>query len=504
MKIKNLSNIHKTVFVFSFLFIIGLLIGGVLTRQNNKKDSGEILEAATAIPSIVTIDYSKKIVDGSPLVFGGAHNPSNEQQLAWDALQEIGVTSIRRDFFIEYELPDNYTIEDYKNNVGDIQNPEKWRMKTIRTRNEEYDNARNRGMKVIAILAYAPKWLTYSGSTHGVPKDWDVYEDIVKKLYKLHRNHIDFLEIWNEPTYKSFLDVSNSPYTQEEAYINIYKHAVRAIKAVEAEINDGRHIPIIGFSAHTPNEASMLDRFLADQEVLTTLNYLSLHNYEHKPEPSWSDYLDIMTRYGVEEIPIMITEWSHFPNDKNPDPYNSSDLAIAYTGSKLIDYLKMGVAGANYFATIQANQKRPNNGFGTYGMYTWENGRPVLRPQAKTWRLLSRQLKLGKGQSTMVKTAHDAFINAVGFINTDGEVGFAIVNENYTNRLVTVKLMSAASGKHLKIITFEASAKEDGKQPKHDVEVDLVDGDAKLDVLVPAESVVGVIAQPLKRWYEVF
>ncbi len=190
----------------------------------------------------VSIDYAKQIATGSPLVFGGAHNPNVEHQDAWNKIAYVGVTNIRKDFFIEDLIPANISLQDYKNNKNNIQDVRNWNQTKINEKISLFKNAKERNLKVIAIVSYAPKWLTYSGKIYGVPSDWDIYEDLVKKTYLLFRDYVDYLEIWNEPNYPAFMDVQKSGLSREEAYYLIFKHAVNAIRSVDNQIKDNKQV----------------------------------------------------------------------------------------------------------------------------------------------------------------------------------------------------------------------------------------------------------------------
>ena len=88
-------------------------------------------------------------------------------------------------------------------------------------------DAKSRGMKVLVIVAYAPSWLTWSGTKMGVPRDWAAWDDIVKKTYQLFQTNIDFVEVWNEPSSgkyvdDAFLDLRKSPYAPKNAEMVIH------------------------------------------------------------------------------------------------------------------------------------------------------------------------------------------------------------------------------------------------------------------------------------------
>lgn len=417
-----------------------------ITKQ--KAVEQNILDGIELEPKIVTIDYSSKIADGSPLVFGGAHAPQTDE--AWKLVADSGVTFLRTDFFLEYNIP-NMTIEGYKQNQNDIQNVANWNQNFIKKRMEVFDNAKKYNMKTLGIVSYAPNWLTYSGTQYGVPKDWNVYEDIVKKTYKLYRDDLDYIEIWNEPTYPRFLDLTNSNMSREEAYLAIYLHASKAIKEVESEIDDGRVIPIGGFVAHTPEETEMLSKLLKNNEFTSEIDFLSYHNYEHLPEPSKLLYIPILKLYNFEKKPLFITEWNYSPDEVKPNVYNTSNIAIIYTASKLISYLNNSITGANYFLLDGIKHD------GGMGFYKIKNGNVELLPQAKSWRILSKSLALGKGKSTIVQATEREDINALGFINSENIYGGAFVNNTSEDELIEFKLRNTFIKKRAKIDIYIAS-----------------------------------------------
>jgi hypothetical protein len=111
-----------------------------------------------------------------------------------------------------------------------------------------FEEARRRGIKVIGIMDYAPRWLTYTRTEYGVPKDWGTYEELVGKAYDLYRPYIDYVEIWNEPNMpndKLFLVPNGSGLTRIKAYEQIYLHAATVIREKDKQINefiyDNRH-----------------------------------------------------------------------------------------------------------------------------------------------------------------------------------------------------------------------------------------------------------------------
>lgn len=462
----------------------------------------DILGASTDRVGL-NINFSKQIATGSPLVFGGASNPNVLDQDAWDLLASVGITSIRRDFWMETEVPKNITLADYKANKNNVQDPKNWNWSSgwnnIDIVNKSFQNAQKRGMKTIAILTYAPAWLTYSGSEHGVPKDWDVYRDLVKKLYKIHRPYIDMMEVWNEPTYTNFLVLTGSPYkTRGDAYKDLYINATRAIREVDTEINDGKQMPIIGVVGHTPMDTSVLESMVSSPQKNPLVSAVSYHNY-HIEEPSNMYYKEVLKKAGKENIPIYLTEWNLSPDESKVNPYHTSNLAIAYTGKKLIGFLNEGLAGANYFAMNQNDPSKVRNFQSAFGFYRKDtNGKSYLLPQGRTWQVLSKSLGLGAGQSQIFDTSEPPPLAMTAFINNAGQRGIALANDTNTESYIAVSLQMLGTTNWDTIKVYAASATQDGKIP---CTLDLIGSlaDQSLWITLPPQSVVGLTISTPKQ-----
>lgn len=493
---KKKSTISTKILIFA---TFALLLTRVVNKYIlNKNIDGNPLDINATETETVSVDFGKQIQVGSPLVFGGAHAPNLEHQDAWDLIANAGVTMIRRDFFIEEEVPKNITLTAYKNNENNIQDTANWnwsgRWGSINNTNLIYTNARKRGLKVMGILAYSPSWLTYNGTRGGVPKDFDVFKDILKKSYKLHRPNIDFIEIWNEPTYKSFLDISNSPFkTKEEAYNKIYTVGYEAITEVNQEANDDRYIPIIGIVSHKATETSILENILKTPNLSQNLEAVSFHNYG-QDEPSNIYFKKILEKNKKSNLPLYLTEWNYTTEEKSPSPYHVGDQAIAYTGGKLISFLNMGLSGANYFATTFNESKNQGNFKSAFGFYRVDNkGKSYLLPQGKTWTLLSKSMALGKGDSSIYQVDNSNNINVVGFRNIDGDIGVAMSNSDNRTKTVSVDLSNLdgydPKSKYI-LELYIASSKNDGKTVcSQEVSEGSIDKTILLNL--PSQSVLG-------------
>jgi hypothetical protein len=416
----------------------------------------------TPTPVSLTVDFSTTVSTGSPLVFGGSHSPRSEQTDAWDKIQAVGVTAIRHDFNPDRVLPPNITLDDYRNNVNNVQDPANWSQDQINYINNILTEAGNRGMKRIAIMAYVPRWLSSCNCIFGVPSDFNVYKDIVKKIYRLHRDKVDYIEIWNEPTHPTFLNVTGTSFTVEQAYIQIFNTAALGIREVDTEINDGKHAVIGGLVADAPDRTTMLQAMMNDPTLKTNLDFISYHAYDKITEPSWVKYKPILAGAGLPNLPIYITEWNYYFNDVNPTPFNGGPESVSYTGRKFIEYLKMGLQIANYHTLEPINTSRPNNGTGTYGFYRWDatTSTATLLEQSKTWRLMSKTLELGNGASAIYASPTTNTLPIIGFTNVSGKKGIVFSNEMNMTRQVTVETDNISGVTQAKV--YGASQSSDG------------------------------------------
>ncbi len=440
---------------------------------------------------IIEVDFDSKATNGSPLVFGGAQTPEITDQAGWDAIADAGVTVIRKGFLIENILQGDITVESYKNNVSNIQDPSNWNLNSIEHIKNVYQNAKNRNIKVIGVVAYMPEWLGYSGK-YSIPSDWGVFFDIVKKTYRIYRPYIDYIEIWNEPDNKNFFNINNSKLSRHEAYTKMFSVAAEAIRSVDKEENDNRLIPIIGPAAAQPEKTDILDHLITNVPS-TLLNGISLHSYD-KDEPSWYTFKKVLERENLD-LPIFIDEWNE-SSEYKANPYIYSNLAIPYTGTKLISFLKGGVAAANYYSMSLYDPYNPIKNEDVFGFYVRRNDKVELLPQGKTWKLLSVTLALGKGQSEIYQTNSDN-TPSLGFVNMKGERGIIISNEKSTKE-VLINLKNLPDSGTSTIKAYQASSESDGQSLTCSKSVSVRDGAVQFTVQVPENSVVGIVIEPLK------
>jgi len=455
---------------------------------------GQVLGVQTLnIP--LTIDFRQKINTGSSEVFGAAHGPSLEHTVAWDMLRNIGVTSMRRDINLQFETPSVSSPAQYRSTYMSTNSTQSFSNSRMEQTKSIFRFARERGMKSIAVTAYMPTWLSTNGKNNGLAKDWAVYEDLVKKVYSYHRIHLDYIEISNEPDLNSFLDPTGTNLTRQEAYRELFLHTARAIRAVDQEKNDGKIIKIGGGVTSYPLDTSYLDALLKNPEAKGYLSFTSYHTYGHN-EPTSTKIKATLSKYGLPNLPIHITEWNKSSDVTKKDTFHYSTPAITFTANKLMNFLNNGYKGANYFTMSASDPLRPNTVFSSYGIYEMINNVLKPYPQTKTWMVLSKKSGLGKGESNIYKTMYntDTLLETIAFKNSAGLYGFAISNPTTTAYSVTVTLNNLDSSQRTKLTAYEASMSWDANQPKGSLVTNLANQN-QVQIFVSPMTLVSVVLE---------
>lgn len=432
-------------------------------------------------------DFSKVVNKCGNMLFGGCHCPSlphSYQMLP--LLVDAGFNVLRSDMWLETILPANITLEDYKNNVNDVQNPDNWDF----TNMEMAVRAKKAGMKVMMIISYCPAWLSYDGTTKGIPRDMDVYADIVRKVYSRYYKYIDWVEIYNEPGY--FMTIKDSPYTSVGAALaDIYITCVNVVREITPDMPIGGTSVVMygdgGVGGSTNRD------FFADKRInKDNFNFYSHHVYSdygiQTEKETVTRVKNLLDEFGYGDLPIYFTEWSSTIS-------NIADT-ITYTGSKshtfvgncLVNWMRDGLTGAMHWNYLQAITENGTNEQGVsvdaHGMYAWDVKGKVgrLLPKAYVFTLLSKTLGLGLGENTVVETkCEENSLNIISLINSKGEKCTVIINNNSTP--VDISLNTDTNSLEKYSVTFYEKGLEGEK-------VDFTDGKAVISLL--PMSVTGI------------
>jgi hypothetical protein len=276
----------------------------------------------------------------------------------------------------------------------------------------------------------------------------------------------------------------------------IFEHIVNDIKSVDAEIGDGKKIPILAPAASLPQNTEIID-YLLSKPISKYIDGISVHSY-NKDEPSWAKFLAVMKKYGKEKLPIYVTEWNKTAEYNKGNEFLTTNSAISYTGKKLIQFLKYGIAGANYYSTTNFVPNSQSKYENIFGFYKRINNQSQLLPQGKTWQLLSQTLALGKGASQIYDTSQSDKMEAMGFVNLNTDSGLVISNESKNNVTTSITLQNINIHKHSTAKLYIASGSQDPKTSycTQDVAADL--SNPSFSINIPSQSVVGITFDPPK------
>jgi hypothetical protein len=444
----------------------------------------------------LTTDYNSVSIIGSPYVFGGVHAPTSGHYFMWDKLSDVGVTLLRSDFFLEFCAPKNITLDEYRNNRNNIQDTNNWPKQCLANISEIYRLAKKNDMKVAAVVAYTPPWLTKSGNSRDLPVDWEVYEEIVSKLYKLNRPNIDLIEVWNEPDHTKFFQISPGA-SKESAYLDLYFHVAKAIKKVDDDANDGKRALIGGPAISCPCNSSYIEKMLGDSRINESIDFVSIHSYEDGDK-----YLpaikEILAKYDAEHLPIYVSEWNKGSTAKTDREYNQTYKSVTYTATRLLNFLNNNVQLASYFSLRQNDPANALEERQAYGFYRMNGKKYNVFPQQYVWQLLSKVSSLGSGNSKIFEVSGSESLPTLSFINADGEPGVIVVNDgsDISVNLTTLNLpiIDRETSVHISRIT-----EAEGIVKEYCTERIIPKNVTNFSFAVPANSVIAIRFEPFKH-----
>lgn len=439
-------------------------------------------------------------VFGSSINLGALTDPKKIE-----TLHQSGTRFIRGDVYLGDVLP-NTTIPAYLAAMGagtGVADPNTWNW----SKYDWIDEHHGLGAKTLLILSYSVPWLGYlpNGDTvnYSPPRGADglrVYGDVVKKIYQRFRGKVDLIEVWNEPD-NIFLDLTGSPYPNNPrgrvaAYKDMYAAAANAIRTVDTKIPIGGPVKSnsdpVQYGDTPADNVDWAKEMLTDPNVAGNVDFLSYHNYnDYTSHPTedvakWKQAARAAGR--TDDFPVYVTEWNYdYHDDVNPmDAYHPN--TIAYTGDRLTEFLKQHTDGTNFYAD---NDEAANRTF--FGVHA--DG--MLPPKSRTYRLLSVDLGLGDGQSTLRPVTYPASISNAGAATTAGGNQVAwVVNYSATPQAVDLTMSGLGGMSATTASVFEASPNQTQVQPKASVPLTVSGGAATIHLAAPAYSVVGVRLAP--------
>ncbi|GAA1717807.1 hypothetical protein GCM10009745_78240 [Kribbella yunnanensis] len=450
---------------------------------------------ATAAPAAITAtnltaDFSVDKGSGYAEVFGSGINvPALTDTAKIDTLHQTGTRFIRGDAYLQQILPRNTSIDAYLASLGtagSVSDPNTWDWSKYAWVDEHH----KRGTKTILILSYSIDWLGYNGSDFSPPRGdrgFQVYEDVIKKIYQRFRGKVDLIEVWNEPDLPGFLQLGGSPWGDSQndrmaAYSQIYQHAYAAVRSVDTEI------PIGGPTSSNPGQGlAWVDKLLADPALKSKFDFLSYHEYNPYTD-NRGEAVDSFRQHaaaqGRPNIPVYVTEWNYSAAYERV-PMNASDARnLSYSALRMTNLYNQRANGANVFA--DNDEAIEPNFFGVHS-----NG--MLPARARAYQLLSRDLGLGDGVSKLRQVSAPPN-NSTGFgaaTTASGDNVSWVVNDTAQPLTVDLQLKGLPNGSTVANL-FEASPNQNPVTPKSAVNLTITGGATSVALTVPPYSVSGV------------
>lgn len=436
----------------------------VVNADNGQAAHPIVHSVVNATNGTATVDFNTTTVMGTPYVFGGTGYPQKSQQDdIYPKLLDAGITSIRGDFNLEDIIPSRLcaSVDDYNNNVNNIQDPTNWDFGHLYW----IDAAKRNGLRTMLQVDYCPPWLSCNGKKHGVPGDWSVWEDIVRKVYARYRSKTDWIETWNEPDWGLF-DISGSPYaSKEDALVDIWYHTENAIRSVNPKAMTG------GFALaweDTTAMDSIVSKAIAKYGSAwanTNLNFISWHEYAASPGATDPGAMrGLLAGWGLDpDKPIFIDEWNHLSWDPRQEVSQATE-EIGFVGRALTKFINSGV-GANYFSLYPYNDFMAKAGSEDKQQYNRLDSFYIANPDGRTgklllrswpYRVLSNQLGLGKGYYAVKQITGEQGIDACAAVNSEGQKVVFIANYHGQSNAATITL-KGLSGNAARIVEYWAA-----------------------------------------------
>lgn len=540
----------------------------------------------------INIDYSNTISNGSPGIFGVTHYPNlnkkdsdiGDHSKVWEILRDdMGVKFMRADARLQEILPvwtktpntnwssnsdikpgqPNYVEADYYYVTGPdgvkrqfsvqgyredmdhfsetgqylngMSNTDNWNTERLMNWVKKADEM---DFEVMVMTFQIPEWLASGyplpGAPHtekacnSAPKDWEIFRDIIQKVYKMVKPYADYYEFLNEPHWyvpkggeQRRPDKTLYPNTNK---VNLIA-ADTMYQAIDAiyELEGKKPVMKLGGGADDSwgGDYGVLGTIFSSEyskEWQDRVEFVSIHKYGERPANQSTSNDGANSRnfkYWLrqktgKDIPIFLNEYN--ASTGQPHEYHTGSKSMSYHGRIMIDMMLDGYEGGGYYtcypSDVPMDDYEASSGWieRGKGVYAWNNGNPTLATFTKTWNLLSKKLELGNGEFK-VKSADiskSEISDGIGAINANGkpvafltnyssnEYGDIIVNMNKLPYLqgekVTAKVYSMTTDSTIDIdpVVVEEIVKEDSSIT---VRVDSIGANGVLGIILEGNTI---------------
>jgi hypothetical protein len=449
------------------------------------------------LSSSVAVDYSTKTNTSSPWIFGSTGFPCvncpqiNERSgyiCCWGTpiqqqqLLNIGDKFLRWDASVERIVPttSNGIYESALSSgcpSGSVCDPNSWNWDNSPT-TEAMLQAKSLGLAIDQIGGFTTTWNSNNGTNYGIPTDWIVFADIQQKIFQ----HVepDIFEVRNEPE-------GGWPNTPSD-YANVYYRTAHAIRVINANVPIGG--PAISSDCGGPTGYACSDSYIS--AILTTkyrsippnwVNFISFHQYKLSPTVDMTVARNAWSyRPGV---PIYITEWNADGNGAGSEDNDAPDT-VSFDGSFLTSMLVNGIIGANHYSF----QPAPPSGNASI----FDDSAGALLDRSEAYLLMSRQLGLGLGASSVRRTSVGGISIAAGAVNAAGNPVVVVVNHSRSPATVTVNFNNLNLSGSVDLRTYLADhGSNDAQRPVENTTVIVSGGSLSHAIAMTPYSVAGII-----------
>jgi hypothetical protein len=403
--------------------------------------------SGTAQERSFEVDFKKPTDTGSPYVFG-ATQPRGLSEKQWDQLQEHGFTLARSQADVTNLVPCS-SPEDYDANVNGCADPENWDWQNGIYGEDFVSKAAARNMRVILTYKNA-RWNRHEGTPSDeetIPKDFEVWQDILTKIIDHYQGAINYLELYNEVDRDPQLLVENSGLSRKEAYQKILRTAVTAVK-------NSKHpdLKIGGPAAALIGEEQVV-WMLEDPGLRKNIGMISFHDFDNPEFPleAVETYRKLIKKYKAKDIALVR---SSFVPEYEREKRLPGTLFCSPVAHHLIGALNHGVAAMGLWEI----QNKTDEDDVRY----WFDGNKVVNT-ASLYRMMSGTLKLGQGESKIYSCQGPGETSCLAAQNAAGDYLVVIADDlkgaGFSGK-ITVKGLPAEKKS---LNTFKAGERHDGE-----------------------------------------
>ncbi|WP_343250130.1 Ig-like domain-containing protein [Diplocloster hominis] len=461
-----------------------------------------------------------------------SYNPDQPNYVKSDYYYVTGPDGQKRKFTLEGYQEDMKYYQEHGKYLNGLSDPKNWNTDRLMS---WVDAANAQNYEVMVMTFQIPEWLSAGevgwGDPHtkkvcnGAPKDWTVYRDIVKKVYLMLRDKIDYYEFLNEPhwyipTHGDQRDPDGVPYTGGNIVNNIaadqFYQAIDAIYEAEAELTgnpDAKPKVKLGGGADDSwgGDYGVLGTLFSDKyrKWIDRIEFVSIHKYGERPANqddsnggANSRNLKFWLREKTgKDIPLFLNEYNISTGQPTAETYGYK--SVGWHAKNLIDMMVDGYTGGGYYtcypADVPMDDYEASSGWVERGkgMYTWNNGDPYLANFTRTWGMLSVKLGLGDGDYAVKSTdINGSMSHAIGAVNTAGDAVAFINNysaKSYDNVSVNMKNVPYTAGSKVTATIYRTTY--DTEEAPLTVEASVAaDGSVTLEIPeIPSWAVAGIV-----------